>query len=236
MRVPSSLAFAFSVTGFTALAIFNAIGCSTEVRTIDFGEGGTSTTDPTTPATGKDSGTTTTTPPANGTTCEKICAKAASANCSAQASCVSDCEADQAKIPAGCKAEADAVQECAATKATTFECSSKGKPIVKGACDTEGNALVQCVLNGGKKDAGGPTDCGNLTSGSATCDTCVNAKCCAEAFACSNDAAGGDVLDCFSTCSDSACFSKCEADHPAGVAKEKAFYNCLGTQCSAQCN
>lgn len=194
--------------------------------------GGTTPSDGGTTTPGKDGGTT-----ATGSACERSCAKAEGAKCSGQATCVADCEADLTKIPASCKDLAAALTECAASKGT-FSCNSKGKATVSAGCDDEGNALVACVLGGGK-DAGadGGGSCGNLTSGSAACDSCVNQKCCAQAAACSNDAECTAILQCFGTCSptDNACFTACENKHASAIAKEQAFYGCLGTSCKAQC-
>lgn len=233
----SSFALVASFAGVFVAAV-TAGACTATQTTIplDFGDAGSST-NPTDPK-GSSGGTSGTSGGSSGgtagTTCEKICEKAASAKCSAQSTCVADCEADQKKIPAGCKAEADAVQECA-SKASTFECNSKGKPVVKGACDTEGNALVQCVLGGGKPDAG-PKDCGTLKTGDATCDSCMESKCCSQLAACSADAACLDLLDCYGTCNDNACYAKCDADHPGGVPESKLVFSCMSGSCSAQCN
>ena len=222
-----------SLTGL--LGVLAACSSPT-IRGLDLGDGDgghVTATDPNKPKPSGSSGTS----GAPSTTCGKICAAAASANCSKQSSCVDDCEADQSKVPAGCKTEGDALQECAA-KATSFKCSSDGKPTVASGCDTEGNAFIQCVLGGGKKDSGAPTTgCGNLSSGIPACDTCQNANCCTEAAACSNDAACGDVINCLSTnnCSTQACYTMCENAHPAGKAHEQAFYACLGAKCSAPC-
>jgi hypothetical protein len=175
-----------------------------------------------------------------GTICERVCDKAAAANCPAQSTCVKDCEADLGKIPASCKEQADAANECAAERATSWKCSSKGRPQVDAGCDKESEALVSCVLGGGGgggTDGGGGGSCGNLSSGNAQCDTCVNSKCCAEATACSNDPACTDILGCFSTknCADDACYTQCENAHPTGVQKEQAFYGCLGSSCKTAC-
>lgn len=236
MRLASfGFASSFALVSFALVALGGA-ACTTSVRSVDFGDGGLSPTDPALGAgTGggtKSDGGSSTEP---GTLCEKVCAKAASTSCSKQSTCVADCEADQKKIPDGCKTQAEDALECAATKATKFECSSSGKPLAKDGCETESKALVDCVLGGGKTDAGGPKDCGNLSSGSAACDTCVNASCCTEAYACSNDVACGNILDCFSGCTTAACYTNCENTYPAGVAKEKAFYGCLDSKCSSAC-
>lgn len=170
-----------------------------------------------------------------GSACERACAKSAGANCSAQASCVSDCEADLAKIPASCKDQADAAIECAGTKATAWKCDDKGKAVVTAGCDDETGALISCIVGGGQDAGGDGGSCGTLTSGKAACDTCVNNNCCAQAAACSSDAECGAILQCFSSCNDDACYTKCENAHPSGVSHEQAFYTCLGTSCKAAC-
>lgn len=234
-RLASSFALLSLSLGSLALLALGGAACTSTVRSIDLGGGDASPTDPalgagTGAGTKTDGGSST----SGGTLCEQVCAKAASASCSKQSSCVADCEADQKKVPDGCKAQAEDALECAATKATKFECSSSGKPLAKDGCETESKALVDCVLGGGKTDAG-PKDCGNLSSGSAACDTCVNASCCAEAAACSGDAACTNILDCFSSCTNSACYTTCENANPTGVAKERAFYGCLDSKCASAC-
>ena len=147
--------FALIACGVSLLGLGLATACSSPtIHTIDLteGDGGTaSSTNPTNPkpgTSGGTSGTSGTSGATGNTTCDKICAAAASANCSKQSTCVADCEADAAKIPAGCKTEADALQACAA-KATSFKCSSTGKPTVASGCDDEGNALLKCLTSGG---------------------------------------------------------------------------------------
>ena len=44
------------------------------------------------------------------------------------------------------------------------------------------------------------------------------------------------ILSCFNDCNDNACFTQCEQDHPSGVAKEQAFYQCIsGPKCGQAC-
>lgn len=232
------LAFAVSLASLFAGSF--AIGaCTAHTIPIDLSNVGDGT-NPTPTADGGSSGSTSSgssgkPSSSGGTICEKICAKAESAKCSGQSTCITDCEADQKKIPAGCQTEADAAQKCAAEKATHFQCSSSGKATVKGDCDTEGSALVQCVLGGGKPDSGGPKDCGNLKTGDKTCDSCMEASCCSQLAACSGDKACLDIIDCASGCTDNACVTNCENAHSAGITKERALIGCMTTSCKTQC-
>lgn len=172
-----------------------------------------------------------------GSICEQLCEKGASASCAKQSTCVADCETELKQIPAGCKEQADAANECAIGRGTGWKCSSKGRPQVSGGCDDEAQALVDCVLNGGAGGGGGGNgSCGTLTSGSQTCDACVQQKCCSIQKACSDDAECVAILDCFNDCNDDACFTQCEQDHPSGVAKEQALYGCIsGPKCGQAC-
>ncbi|MBX3189781.1 MAG: hypothetical protein KF819_22340 [Labilithrix sp.] len=212
----------------TLSGLLGLVACSsTVVRSVDLSDAGTSsTTDPNKPDDGGAKSA--------GSTCEKICAKAASADCAKKSSCVADCEADLEKIPAGCKEEADAAQECAATNATAFKCSSSGKAIVEGGCDDEGMALLQCVTSGGK-DSGAPQGCGNISFGSAQCDACVTKNCCAQNAACSASSECLAILDCFEGCTSNACYTACENAHPTGKAAEQAFYGCIQPTCNSAC-
>lgn len=183
------------------------------------------------------------------TACDKACAAAASAKCSGQSSCVSDCKAQESKVPAGCMTEYDAAQACAAT-ATSWKCGSNGKASVASGCDAESTALIKCLTSGGSSSgssgtsgssgssgSSGGMNCGNFTTGSATCDACQTSKCCAQGAACTANAACGDIIDCMSTmnCTTQACVTQCEQAHSAGTATEQAFIGCMQTSCSASC-
>ncbi len=76
--------------------------------------------------------------------CDRICAKAASAKCAKQSTCISDCEALTTSTPAECKAERDATLDCALKAATSFQCAADGTPKVVG-CDAQATELTACL-------------------------------------------------------------------------------------------
>jgi hypothetical protein len=79
-----------------------------------------------------------------GPLCEQLCAKAASAKCAKQSTCISDCEALSASTPAECKAERDATLDCAVEAATSFQCAADGAPKAVG-CDDQAMKLAACL-------------------------------------------------------------------------------------------
>ncbi len=79
-----------------------------------------------------------------GSICERICAKAASAKCAKQSTCISDCEALTTSTPAECKAERDAALDCALKTATSFQCAADGTPKAVG-CDAQATKLAACL-------------------------------------------------------------------------------------------
>jgi hypothetical protein len=256
--------FVMFACGVSLAGLGLVTACSSPtIRTLDLselGDGGSQSVNGNNPKPGSSGGTsgTTTSGGTSGTTgttaCDKACAAAASAKCSGQSSCVSDCEAQEAKVPASCKTQYDAVQACAAT--AKFKCSSTGKATIASGCDTESNALVTCLTSGGSSGSSGTSgssggtsgssgssgssggaNCGSFTTGSATCDSCQTSMCCAQGAACTANTACGDIIDCISTmnCTTQACVTQCEQAHSAGTATEQAFIGCMQTKCSAAC-
>jgi hypothetical protein len=230
----SILAAVVSLAGLSSLFACTATGTKTIID--DTPDGGkTSSSNGTSPTPGSSSSSSSS--GGGGTICDQVCAKAASANCSGQSTCVKDCESQQSQVPAGCKTQLDDALQCAASRATGFKCSSSGKATAQG-CDTEGNALVQCMMNGGGSSSGGSSsggggNCGNITTGVAACDTCVTSNCCAQNAACGNDCFA--ILQCFQNCTDNACYTQCENQHPAGVSQEQALLSCVSSNCSSVC-
>ena len=80
----------------------------------------------------------------------------------------------------------------------------------------------------------GPASCG-LTSGVATCDTCLDASCCAPTSACLADPDCTAIVGCYDACSDAACAAACDAAHPTGSSKLTAVFTCLQTSCASTC-
>ncbi len=206
----------------------NPFPISDEAGTVPVGSGTTKA--PSTP----------TKPSGGGSTCEKICEKAASANCSKQSTCVADCEKDQKSIPSTCQDEVDDANACAQKSSTTFKCSSSGKATAVG-CDTEAKALLTCITSGTPSSSGGtssggtpPASCG-LTSGDKTCDTCLDTSCCTQSTSCSGNSECMAILTCFGSCNDDACFTACETSHPTGKTAEQALFTCMGSSCNAEC-
>jgi hypothetical protein len=85
------------------------------------------------------------------------------------------------------------------------------------------------VLSGG---SGG--SCG-LASGDPTCDTCIDASCCAENTACVSDADCAALVACGDACRDDACISACMSAHPSGATKLDTLSSCVQTSCSSAC-
>ncbi len=93
-----------------------------------------------------------------------------------------------------------------------------------------------------KKAASAPTHvlkaggggCG-LSSGDPTCDSCLDASCCAENTACVSDADCQALLTCGSACKDDACIRACYSAHPSGAAKLDDLSRCVESSCASQC-
>ncbi|HEY8078523.1 MAG TPA: hypothetical protein VIF62_30545 [Labilithrix sp.] len=134
-------------------------------------------------------------------------------NACADDACISACEAAH---PSGAKL-LDTLSTC-----VTSTCGS--------ACASAG---------GGPGDGGpgGPPPAGScgLTSGDATCDTCLNGSCCAPTTTCLGDAECIALIRCYDGCADDACASACDAAHPAATAEANAIFTCVQSSCSAAC-
>jgi hypothetical protein len=84
-------------------------------------------------------------------------------------------------------------------------------------------------------DASAPGQCG-LSTGSTTCDTCMDTACLSQCTTCSSGQCY-DYLVCFSNCAtgDATCEKNCEAQDPTGFAQYNNLINCLGTSCATAC-
>jgi hypothetical protein len=223
MKVVGAMSGA-AVLGFLAAPV----GCTAKTTVVDGssgtarGDGGTDDTASDGGSTGTGGGTGTT-----GDLCEDSCAKAASAECENQASCVEDCEKQMSQIPDGCTDEMEAALECAIEKGT-FECNASGKATAKG-CDAEGMALFECLQSGG---GGGGGKCDELQTGDPTCDACMDASCCAQESACLDEP---DCLDFFGCLAKGTPQATCQTMHPTGHAVASGVNQCMNQKCSAQC-
>ena len=100
------------------------------------------------------------------------------------------------------------------------------------ALATKGGKKPGISLPGGGGPDGGK--CG-LSSGDATCDTCIDASCCAENAACVSDADCTALISCGDACRDDACVSACMSAHPGGAAKLNALTSCMQSGCASAC-
>jgi len=82
--------------------------------------------------------------------------------------------------------------------------------------------------------SGGGT-CGGLSTGDASCDSCLDASCCAESTACVADADCTALITCGDACSDDACISACFSSHPTGAALLDSISTCLENSCMSAC-
>lgn len=242
--------FALIACGVSLLGLGLATACSSPtIRAINLTEDGgpATSTSPTNPKPGTTSGGTSGSSgtPTGNSTCDKNARGRRERQLLEAVPRASPTARPTPRGSSGLQTEGDALQACAA-KATSFKCSSAGKPTVASGCDTEGQALLTSTNGGsssgssGSSSSGGSSggNCGNLQSGVAACDTCQAAKCCAQARACSANAACGDIL---STASPPTTARRRRASRhartttPAGKAAEQAFYGCLETNCSTRC-
>jgi hypothetical protein len=86
----------------------------------------------------------------------------------------------------------------------------------------------------GTSDGGG---CG-LSTGLASCDSCINAACCAQDSACANNAQCTALVACISACSpsDMTCQQGCVTSHASGLAAFMTLTNCINNACTSACN
>jgi hypothetical protein len=80
------------------------------------------------------------------TLCERVCANAASANCSNMSTCIYDCLTEWYRP--GCESDVSAYWECISkAPPSTFSCSSENKPQFhadRGYCATELHFVLVC--------------------------------------------------------------------------------------------
>jgi hypothetical protein len=82
--------------------------------------------------------------------CEQFCEKAAPLNCAntPAATCVADCKAEAAQVPAKCRSVAAKAASCIAQRPTSdLECDDFGEAVNKdGVCEQEATAAIACFL------------------------------------------------------------------------------------------
>ena len=136
------------------------------------------------------------------------------ADCTALIDCVSRCS------DAACESACEAAHPAGTTKLTTLA--------------TCANVTCGAACGGGGPGGGGPGSCG-LTSGNATCDTCLDTSCCAQTTTCLGDADCVALINCYDACTDAVCASACDAAHSTGATKIDAVAVCAQNSCAATC-
>src|SRR5262249_32147941 len=79
------------------------------------------------------------------------------------------------------------------------------------------------------------TSCTEVSTGDATCDSCVQASCCNEVLSCFNNSECLAFADCSSSCSDQSCVEACGQQHAMGVNDADTLFECLSQSCIAAC-
>ncbi len=161
-----------------------------------------------------------------GTCCTEDAACAGDADCTALVDCYGACTDD------ACFSSCDAAHATGAAKLDTFlQC-------VETSCATDcGGPPPPPPGPPGPPPGGGPGACGGtVTSGSATCDACLDASCCTDVTSCTSDADCRDFMSCTDACTDAACAASCQTAHPAGAAELDALTTCVTSSCGSSCN
>jgi hypothetical protein len=168
-----------------------------------------------------------------GTTCDS-CISGGSC-CAAGTACGSN---------ADCTDLLNCIGSCAANDTACVQSCASGSP--GGVSDLQ--AFQQCIQSecsaecsdtsgGGGGGGGGGGMCGDLATGVAACDTCLDTNCCSQNMACSGSMACLGYLDCLSTmnCTTTACADGCSASNPGGASLLNALDSCMSSKCSTQC-
>lgn len=137
---------------------------------------------------------------------------------------------------ADCTALIDCAQTCSDSACeAACESAHPAGTAKMTALSTCANTACGGTCGGASSGPGpGPASCG-LTSGVATCDTCLDASCCAPTSACLGDADCTAIVGCYDACSDAACAAACDAAHPTGSTKLTAVFTCVQTSCASPC-
>jgi hypothetical protein len=133
-----------------------------------------------------------------------------------------------------CLAIVDCVRPCGATdQACRIACQDRSQ---NGVADYQNFVDCQklaCEAACAGTDAG--SNCGSLDFRSAACNTCMDANCCTESAACSNNSDCFALLQCVSACTDQPCRTDCIATHPNGSAVYTSLNQCGAASCTTQC-
>jgi hypothetical protein len=82
----------------------------------------------------------------------------------------------------------------------------------------------------------------SITSGDATCDSCIESSCCVEVNNCFDNSDCAALDSCIGNCLDldaalqSACASDCNSSHASSASKWQAAASCIQNTCSGSCN
>ncbi len=135
---------------------------------------------------------------------------------------------------------------CTTTTTETTTASGTSEPAAekewqpKLSLSKPGNSAAMAALGkkAGAKPAtrwsGGGGKCG-LSSGDATCDTCLDTSCCSQNQACVNDADCSALIACGNACTDDTCFANCFSAHPSGAKILDTLMTCVETSCVSAC-
>jgi hypothetical protein len=134
------------------------------------------------------------------------------------------------------------------TESASYQGCYQGQTMCSDTCVDTRSSETDCGTCGHACKSGGYCENGKCSNEqtAATCDDCsVSAQsgvCKTQFAACSADPDCGAAEACVGACNgDTTCINKCRTDHPTGVTKLVALYNCFCdtacvTECAAQCN
>jgi hypothetical protein len=161
--------------------------------------------------------------------CPAECQREAPAHCPNDdpGTCVANCRAKLASIPAGCKSKLDSLLTCATTSPYACDATGTANPT---SCQSQLDALNACVNDPGTPGPGTGT-CPVVASDNA-CDQCVKQQCCPQVTACQADSACVAANNCAGACTTQTCVDDCTQQSP----KLGSLFTCVGNSCTAPCN
>ena len=154
--------------------------------------------------------------------------------CGAANACLGDAACTDLIDCAGACADAACESACMAAHPTGMAKITALSTCADTACGTTCGGPSSGPGPGGPGPGPGPGSCG-LTSGDATCDTCLDASCCAQTTTCLGDADCVAIVGCYNACSDATCAAACDAAHPTGSSKLTAVGTCVQASCATTC-
>lgn len=144
---------------------------------------------------------------------------------------------------AACAGDADCVALVTCFDSCTDDACFSSCEGAHSTGSTKLGAFIDCVSTSCATDCGGPPPpssggsggaCGGVvSSGSPTCDACLDATCCGDVNACVSDADCRDFMSCLDSCSDATCETACQTAHPTGAVELTSLSTCVTTSCSA---